>query len=259
MEKVQEKPSWQQRNLFTFRGPWGVPIAIKITVLVVPMACGLLALYDPLDGLSIFLTLILAILAHEIGHAWAARRQGLESIRIELRWFGGLCAFDPIKHPSQMVWTVLAGPIANLWIFTAAVCLQALGPSGVWAEVLRYVVITNLFLAVLNFVPALPYDGGQLLRFTLKHWMEDRRVNRIVGGTALTFMVAAPVIFLLLPNFITLFLLFLVHPNLAWRMAMKGEIQRPAPEVLPEPEIREDHPLLVASRRLREERLPLAA
>lgn len=107
-----------------------------------------------------------SILLHELGHALQARRDGMEIQGITLWLFGGVAAFTGgfpsagaelrIAAAGPAVSAALAGAFLGLWYVP--------GMPEVAAGVLGWLGIINLVLLVFNLIPALPLDGGRMLR-----------------------------------------------------------------------------------------------
>jgi Zn-dependent protease/CBS domain-containing protein len=115
-----------------------------------------------------------SLLAHELGHALVARREGMEIEGITLWLFGGVAKFKGMfPSAGAELRIALAGPLVSLAIGVLFVLL-AWG-SGLPAEVdgvaawLGYI---NLLLLGFNLLPALPLDGGRVLRALL--WQGKR-------------------------------------------------------------------------------------
>lgn len=110
-----------------------------------------------------------SLLLHEMGHATRALREGMEIAGITLWIFGGIAQFRGAFPSAGAEFRIaIAGPIVTLVIGTlllAAALLIPL-PSAVDGVVfwLGYV---NLVLLVFNMLPALPLDGGRVLRSAL--------------------------------------------------------------------------------------------
>ncbi|WP_395451002.1 site-2 protease family protein [Aminobacter sp. UC22_36] len=65
-----------------------------------------------------------AVLLHELGHLWAARRRNIATERIELYLFGGRIWFKPLSQlRAQWAWIYAAGPMVN--IAMGLLCLAA--------------------------------------------------------------------------------------------------------------------------------------
>jgi Zn-dependent protease/predicted transcriptional regulator len=111
----------------------------------------------------------LSLLLHELGHALQARRDGMEIDGITLWLFGGVARFRGMfPSAGAELRIALAGPLVSLLLglgfagLAGAVAMpEAVDGVAAW---LGY---TNLVLLVFNLVPALPLDGGRVLRATL--------------------------------------------------------------------------------------------
>ena len=122
-----------------------------------------------------------SILLHELGHAVAARREGIEVTGIELFLFGGVMKMSQdTTSPGAEFRVAAAGPLVTLGLVLLSALLTALiaGPdrifddtslSGNAVEDIPTLLISLLFLLnaallVFNLVPAFPLDGGRIAR-----------------------------------------------------------------------------------------------
>jgi len=127
--------------------------------------------------LTWLLVLFVSILVHELGHALTARLFGF-SPRILLYHFGGLASYEEFGRPhstSRSILITLAGPGAGFVLFGAVwfgmlflvnplannVSLQLLNLIDFAAGQLLFI---NLYWGLVNLVPVLPLDGGQICR-----------------------------------------------------------------------------------------------
>ncbi|MCY2968491.1 MAG: site-2 protease family protein, partial [Planctomycetota bacterium] len=134
--------------------------------------------------------LCVSVLLHEIGHVWAARSLGLRSDEILLWPLGGLAAVESTSIPKVDFLVAAAGPLVNLVICTITLPVIALYGST-WpgilnptagipvdpvvladrgfraAEVCEVIFAINWVLLLANLLPALPLDGGRMLRAVL--------------------------------------------------------------------------------------------
>jgi Zn-dependent protease/CBS domain-containing protein len=135
------------------------------------------------------------LLAHELGHAYQARREGMEIDGISLWLFGGVARFKGIFPNAGAEFRIaIAGPLVSLVIgvvFMLVAWLLDLPPEidGVAA----WLGFINLFLLVFNLIPALPLDGGRVLRSAL--WA---RSGDLAGATRTAAKVARGFAFLLI-------------------------------------------------------------
>ena len=160
-----------------------------------------------------------SILLHELGHAVAARRNGIGITSIELWIFGGLARMDrEAETPGAELKVALAGPLVTLILFVllagggiaatgldgfvdAAVLDPNAGVSGVLAMV-AWLATINLLLLVFNLLPAFPMDGGRVAR-AVAWWKTGDRTSAtrfaanlgrvmaylfMAGGLALIFL-----------------------------------------------------------------------
>ena len=122
---------------------------------------------------------VLSILLHELGHAWAARRNGIGIVGIDLWMFGGVAKMQKdAESPGVDFRIAAAGPFVTLLI--AAVCFgigaASLGADAFWrvitfqdaagagSTLVADICFINALLLVFNLLPGLPLDGGRILR-----------------------------------------------------------------------------------------------
>jgi Zn-dependent protease len=122
-----------------------------------------------------------SIVLHELGHAFAAMRNGIGITGIQLWIFGGMARMDrEADSPGTELKVALAGPLVTLAIFLVltvggiaaaggsafedAVLLDPnAGVSGLLA-VVAWLAFINLLLLAFNLLPAFPMDGGRVAR-----------------------------------------------------------------------------------------------
>lgn len=128
--------------------------------------------------------ILVSILAHELGHAFQARRDGMETDGITLWLFGGVARFSGNFPGAGAEFRIAAaGPLVSLALalaFGAAVLVQ---PPEVVRDAVFYLAYVNAALLLFNLIPALPLDGGRMLRAAL--WGGTGsfiRGTRIAGG-----------------------------------------------------------------------------
>jgi Zn-dependent protease len=104
-----------------------------------------------------------SVFLHELAHALAARLNGIEVYGITLVVFGGFTsARSDQKGPGASFVISAVGPGTSLAIAGVSLSLSGLleGPLGYVFWSLGYV---NAVMAVFNFLPGLPLDGGRML------------------------------------------------------------------------------------------------
>lgn len=119
-------------------------------------------------AVSIVLGVLLGIsvLAHELGHCWAARLLGMPVIGVRLYLLGGVSELSRApRSPRDEAIIAAAGPAVSAvlaGVFWLAVTFTTPGTVG-WLLVML-LTLSNLVVAVFNLLPALPLDGGRVLR-----------------------------------------------------------------------------------------------
>ncbi len=150
------------------------------------------------DGVAYLTTVISALLffgsliVHELGHALAARRQGIEIKSIQLFLFGGLTQMSrDARSPGEEFKVAAAGPLATLGMVVVflAIDLAIVGPQRLWDAFrlatdikvtpvllsLSWLLLMNAIVFVFNLVPAFPLDGGRIARAIVWRATGDKR------------------------------------------------------------------------------------
>ena len=137
----------------------GVRIRINLFFLL------LCALYIALGLTTEVLLIFGAVLVHEISHAVMALVLGVKVTEIEILPFGGQAKIEDFTslEPDYEIYIALVGPIVSLSLAGIFYFLQA----HITSPYLPLFININLFLGVFNLCPALPMDGGRILRALL--------------------------------------------------------------------------------------------
>lgn len=134
------------------------------------------------------------VLAHELAHGLAARAQGIRVKEVELYPFGGVARIDEQLELEPFVERrlALAGPVANFVL--AALAVPLYNRLTVGREMVAYLIEVNLLLAFFNLLPALPLDGGRILRsYLAPRWgyrVATEMAARVGQGLALLLFAA---------------------------------------------------------------------
>ncbi len=137
-------------------------------------------------GLSAAIGLFASVLVHELGHAITARVFGVRTQRITLWFLGGVAHLEdmPRRRGAEAV-VAIVGPITSAALSLLLWSLLRTGvASGGVAFVLAYLALTNAGLAIFNLLPALPLDGGRVLRSLLALAVGDARATRVAGAVS---------------------------------------------------------------------------
>lgn len=145
-----------------------------------------------LISLTLALVVFSVVVLHELGHIFAARYYGIGTKDIILSPIGGVARLVRLpKKPSQEMVVAAAGPAVNLvlgglsWLaLTSLPWAQfgAYGPLG--ADLMNWFMMTNAVLLGFNLLPALPMDGGRILRAALSKKRGHLRATQISAKVA---------------------------------------------------------------------------
>ena len=153
---------------------------------------------------------VTSLLMHELGHAFRAQKEGMEIDGITLWLFGGVARFKGMFPSAGAEFRIaIAGPLVTvvLGVLFAAMwfVLEAVGAPTTVSGVPNLLWQIQVILLVFNMIPALPLDGGRVLRSY--YWWRRRdfalatqsaaRVSRalsflMVAGGALLFIAGYP-------------------------------------------------------------------
>ena len=133
-------------------------------------------------GAAMTLGLYLSVLVHEFGHALTARAYGVRTERVTLWFLGGVAGFERMpRQPGAEAVVAIVGPLVSfavaglLWMISGITSQEATA----WQLVIQSLSIVNLVLATFNLLPALPLDGGRVLRSLLALAMPYRQATGV--------------------------------------------------------------------------------
>ena len=166
---------------------FGIPVQVQPFFLLLAVFLGVGLVEEQgqelLEGMGAWVAIVFTgVLAHEFGHAFAGKLFGL-SPRILLHGWGGLTSWDTGGKdltPGKSIFVSLAGPGVGIAIGVVAL--------GVWAVlspadlsfvrfVLWSIVWVNLGWGVLNLLPMMPLDGGNVMSGVFELFAGRRGVN----------------------------------------------------------------------------------
>ncbi len=168
---------------------FGFPVTVDISFVVVVAILG----WAPGGTFTSFvvwmLMVPLAVLVHELGHAFVARTTGAEP-SIMLAGLGGLTSYVPPRPltRARSIAISVAGPAVGIVIGGALLAYgRGVGvDDDLGRRVLDIAIFTTLGWSVLNLLPILPLDGGQ----TLRELLPGRPAQREVRAAMVSIVVA---------------------------------------------------------------------
>ena len=146
-------------------------------------------------GLALVGIIFGSVVLHEVGHALMGMQAGVPAKAVILLPIGGVSVLDETQQPVEpgvLTWKrdiriALTGPLVNLLIaFAGGSILLAVAPEiRLWARpwvhssnLARSLVWVNVWLGILNLLPAYPLDGGRVLRALFSRRMDPVRATR---------------------------------------------------------------------------------
>jgi Zn-dependent protease len=188
----------------------GIEIKVHATfAIIVALGAGQFAslwgAQGALFGVILVCAIFACVLLHELGHSLVAQRLGIPVYEIVLLPIGGVARLgrEPAK-PMHELGIAVAGPLVNvaLAIVFALIAIVTIGapalgeppaPQMSTRSLLVWLFLTNVGLAFFNMIPALPMDGGRVLRALLALAIGRARATNIaaaVGQVIATSFVA---------------------------------------------------------------------
>ena len=192
---------------------WGIPVRLHWTFVLVlgwlvylgipewQYFRGQRALWMFISVFAVFA----CILLHELGHAFMARRYGVQTLQIMLSPIGGQAILERMpKQPKKELLVALAGPIVNVVLALCALPFLYWIPAEKLAHLPHFFsnpngntflrldmderfiigfVLLNFLVALFNLIPAFPLDGGRILRALL-----SMRMNKLGATRIATFL-----------------------------------------------------------------------
>jgi len=122
-------------------------------------------------GTVVAASFLVSALAHELGHALAARHVGLPGGPVIVYFFGGAATSRlETTRPRDEVLVAVAGPLVSLvagaGFMTLALAGELAGSGSMFVigRVALVIGVMNLLLGGVNLLPAFPLDGGRIVR-----------------------------------------------------------------------------------------------
>ena len=152
--------------------------------------------YGIVLGLTFTVLLYISVLLHEFAHVFAARWTGGSADEIHLTPIGGIAMVRPGQGAYGLGVTAAAGPFVNLllclitfpgWYATETLWsslnplvlpISELDSARLWRDLGLLFFTVNWIGLLVNLLPVVPLDGGQILRAILSTQIQPELVNR---------------------------------------------------------------------------------
>lgn len=210
---MNERLNWMLPSV-TMGRMFSTDVRISLWFALVPLI--VIPKYGMAVGLAFTAVLYASVLLHEFAHVFAARWTGGSADEIHLTPIGGLAMVRPARGAFGMGITAAAGPAVNLLIcllvfpgwYARDTLWSSLNPlelpisrftqGELWRDLGLLLFTANWIGFLVNLLPVLPLDGGQILRSILSVQIHPELVNRTalhVGLVVSVFFLAGGAIF----------------------------------------------------------------
>jgi len=131
------------------------------------------------------LCIFIVIFLHEMSHVLMAKFLQLKVREIELLPFGGIVWIESLfeLNPNHEMLLAIAGPFMNILLTLGYAAFEKMGFQ--FGEQGEFFMQMNLILAGFNLLPALPLDGGRILRAMLSREIGMKKATNIAANGGL--------------------------------------------------------------------------
>ncbi|SDP31982.1 Zn-dependent protease (includes SpoIVFB) [Nakamurella panacisegetis] len=178
----------------------GIPVVLSLSWLISVLIVAILATpvveqaipgitTGPAVAVAVGLGVLLgvSVLAHELGHCLAARSLGVPVLEVRLYLLGGVSELGRLPNtPKEEAVIAAAGPgVSFILAGVFGLLIGSTTPHTVTWLLLIELALANLVVAIFNVLPALPLDGGRVLRAGVWQASGRRRLgtlSAVAGG-----------------------------------------------------------------------------
>jgi len=173
----------------------GIPVRLHWTFfLLIPFVAAVdwrLGVDAVLSGLVWLVALFASVVVHEVAHCVVARGRGAHVLGIVLFPLGGLSRVESMPEaPEDELAIAIVGPLTSLGLGIVLLVIGLFLGAHVWPPTLfvgswwARLGWLNLLLGAFNLLPALPMDGGRVLRASLARHRSALEATLVAGRVA---------------------------------------------------------------------------
>lgn len=172
MSKNLDKKSF---TLFSFKG---IPVKVHFSYIAFVFLVILFLIFAQsivwaLKTVQVITFLFVAVVIHELGHAYAAFRLGHKVHDITIFPVGGLATIEIKSYKNlDLALIAFAGPASNFILFLACSFFESLALDSLG--------ILSLILGLGNLLPIRSFDGGVILKSVLIQKFNTKKTNQIL-------------------------------------------------------------------------------
>ena len=153
----------------------GTRLSIGLPIILIAV---LLAVFGSLTQL---LAIAFALLIHETAHIVVSRGLSANIKSIEIQPLGARITLEhDVSSSGDEFAIAAAGPLCSF--FTASACMTITNVMPALKTGLDVFIDMNMTIALVNILPALPLDGGRILRSLLSYLFTLRTATKIAAG-----------------------------------------------------------------------------
>ena len=158
-----------------------------------------------------------SVVFHELAHSVVARHRGIAVRDIVLLPIGGVSEIPDLgRTPADEFAISIAGPLSSVLLAVGFGLVAALAGASLWppalmaGSILVRMAWVNLLLAAFNLLPALPLDGGRVLRSSLARHRGEPAATELAATVGQFFALAMVAVGLLIDVWLVLIGVFVL-------------------------------------------------
>jgi Zn-dependent protease len=146
-------------------------------------------------GIYYAFAIFLSVIIHEYAHAIAASSRGFTTSGITIHGFGGMANITGLATANQrdVAIIALAGPLANAVVAGIMLPMTTIvlntGLTTLYT-ICNILLLSNIYMAIVNMAPVYPLDGGKALSALLKIHFGYYKSEQITQRICAIFLIA---------------------------------------------------------------------